>query len=144
MNALEELKKWCRKYYKFRVESNGSVQPGDGISVHLEGGGRTIAVYEEDMPEASLDQMILEAIRLWHADSSVKKYRCFWTHQEETCPDYRWAKEVNGVRWSSGVYMAVIQAINEYEVKACILSGYPEGFDTSSVKITVYEWQNKK
>lgn len=148
MNALDSLSEWSRKYYKYRIETCGNVQPGDGISVHLEAGGRKVSVYEEDLAHkddeprhVSIDEVILEAIRLWHADSSMKKYHCFWSH-EDSYPPYE-SDTVNKVIWTKGVYHAVIHAINEQEAKAKILSGYPKDFDRI-VKVTLYERQDKK
>jgi hypothetical protein len=81
MSALEQLDKWCRKHYRFKIESGGHMQPGDGVCVTLSGGGRSVCVDEsehdwdeekEDYKEISTEWLIAEALRQWHSGTSEK------------------------------------------------------------------------
>lgn len=84
MGALEELQKWNRKHYRFRIECGGNVQPGDGVFVELKAGGRTVVVGEEEMEDLIeghypfIEELVLEALRRWHADTTPKRFRMHW------------------------------------------------------------------
>lgn len=85
--ALDLLEKWSRKYYRFELKTGGYVQPGDGAWIVLSNGHRKVHVsdYELDKTnevgdtvECTLAELIEEAIRQWHADTTLKHYRVSW------------------------------------------------------------------
>lgn len=92
MNALEQLTKWDRKYYRFKIESYGHIM-GDGVTVELYGGGRKVCVNDSDLANyengqyPTLDETIKEAIHRWHADASIKNYRVIFYTKPDT-PDF--------------------------------------------------------
>ncbi len=107
-DPLVELAKWDRKYYSYKLQTNRHIQPGDGLFVHLNGGGRTVSVheeeYEEDGESPTIGEMILAAIREWHKDVSPKRYRLLGSWIEgnplpipETSPFWTHLGEVSGM-----------------------------------------------
>jgi hypothetical protein len=89
MNALEELEAWSRKHYRYTIINGGSMQPGDGVYVELEAGDRKVGVGECDLEGklyGTLEEVIREAIRIWHADRSPKNYSVlgFWHDGNES------------------------------------------------------------
>lgn len=84
MNALEELKKWKRKGYRYILDSCTSVMAGDYEYITLKNGLREVKVFAEDFANeendyahASTEFIILEAIRQWHSDPNPKHFRVY-------------------------------------------------------------------
>jgi hypothetical protein len=84
-DVLADLEAWCRKYYTATVVRGHFVQPGDEGYVELSAvvrGGRKIQVSEwdcpgrdeDEMPTATVADMIREALRLWDADPTPKRF----------------------------------------------------------------------
>lgn len=133
MDALEELEKWCRKYYEASFGCGPNIMPGDGPWVKLKGGGREVFVCEYDLPHdpdehpnATIADVILEAIRRWHADNSVKSYKIYFSVKPEY-PEYK--PDSENWRWwtkdQTMIYVA-LQAMNEKDAIERAMSGYPE------------------
>jgi hypothetical protein len=146
-DALAELEKWSRKYYRFEIRSSGHVQPGDGVQVVLDAGGRKVVVDEEELINSDNDyplvgDIIIEAIRRWHTDDTVKNYVAYWSHKEDY-PEFKpssdivwkwWTRDFGS--WKDGVIQATLQARNEEEAIQKVKDGYA-GFELKGV--TIYE-----
>jgi hypothetical protein len=84
MTGLEALEQWVRKRYSFEFKSGTYLQIGDESSITLKGGGREVTVSEvdmaceapgDDMAWPTLEELMAEALRRWHADPSPKAFR---------------------------------------------------------------------
>lgn len=120
-DALGELEHWMRKYYRYEVSSSGD---GD-CWVKLSGGGRHVYVDETmgynpatgDIDYPTIGQTIHEAIRLWHADATVKQYQVFYKGDPPT-----------GIRWqhwgnpADGYIMAYLTATGEQDAIEAVRS----------------------
>ena len=143
MSALDELAKWNRKGYKFRIESGGNYMPGDGVVVTLQGGGRKVEVDELELPDGSpIGDIVTAAIDRWHDDNTLKNYRLYWLH-DETYPmllekSVKWKWYSNKIPiGKTRMVEARLKAHNEYEAKKMISDGYP--LKVPDLKITAYE-----
>lgn len=91
MTPLEELEAWNRKGYYWSINCGGNYQPGDGVTVTLSAAGRKVQVgdyelevWEEDGDSSntfypSIGDVIHEAIKRWHSDTTPKTFRVLWT-----------------------------------------------------------------
>jgi hypothetical protein len=128
-DALTLLEEWNRKHYHFKVQACGNTQPGSGPFVELTAAGRTVTVgdYELVKPDPddetqtpdqwpTLEELIKEAIRRWHADTSPKHYRVLF-HADYLTFD--------AVHHSGDKYMAKIEATGEDEARKKLHDHYP-------------------
>lgn len=129
MNGLEALENWTRKHYIWEIHNGPNVMPGDGTFVVLKGGGREVIAsdyeYEEPGKPISLNDLILKAIELWHADKSLKNYSVCWTHLDEWkfTPTADMVVEYSKVWDNTWVHLKV-QGTSEEEVKEKINACY--------------------
>ena len=116
--AIEQLMKWDRKYYRYRIETDGHVQPGDGAMVTLSGGGRKVVVCAEDIGfHATVEDAIIQAIKQWHSDESPKKYRVL--------VDVEPPKSLVFEPWHAGVsWMIYMTAKSEADVNQQLQAAY--------------------
>jgi hypothetical protein len=129
MNALEQLAKWDRKYYMYKLETGRHIQPGDGLCVTLYGGGRKVQVGEEELEDwekeiyPTIDEVILEAIRRWHADDTIKNYSVIY-HLKPDGPEYNGEHTLRYKSEFSKSIEVRLTAKNEQEALEKAASGY--------------------
>lgn len=135
--ALRALEAWCRKSYTARIDFGPSYQPGDEGYVELKAAGRKVQVgfidcdvwdeeKEETVHTGDAADAILEALRLWHADPTPKKFQVIVWHgpgllRPENTPDIR-------VRpWTNESTEFVLTAPNEAAAVAIAEKLIPDG-----------------
>lgn len=117
MTPSQLLAQWNRKFYSFQVCTYGNMCPGDGPHVKLTGGGRTVEVYDFQLqnyddipPENIVDEVILEALRRWHADTTTKNFQILYKIESGIAP-------ANHQHRYNNVYVANFYATNEEHAK---------------------------
>lgn len=117
-SPTQQLEKWARKHYRYTIRNHGNVMPGDGTELILEAAGRKVSVFDEDYqtedrPALSLDELILEGLRQWHADTKPKNFEILF--EADAAP----ASDCDGImfqEWVRGsTVMAYLVARNEQE-----------------------------
>ncbi len=139
LTPLQALDQWNRKYYSFSLEANGNMQVGDGPFIVLSGGGRKVTVSDYDLSEyengryPTLDDLVTEALRLWHADTTEKRYRVLYEINKEILLEIKdhWL-------WHGNRYMCNIIATSEDEAKAKVIKALQEKEVTCKV-ISLWE-----
>ena len=82
-DPLAMLAAWNRKGYYFTLASGGNYQPGDGVSCNLAAAGRTVCVCDVELDTedhwSTVADVVREALRQWHADTTPKRFWLIWT-----------------------------------------------------------------
>lgn len=117
MTALQLLAQWNRKFYSFQLNTYGNVCCGDGPHIKLSAAGREVEVYDfqlknyDDIPsENILEEIILEALRQWHADTTIKNFQILYRLESGPAPSEHQHRY-------NDVYVANFHATNEEDAK---------------------------
>ncbi len=126
-SGIVALEKWLRKHYRFEIVNGGNFDTCTATVVKLRGGTRKVEVDYSELvrwsPDEShgddyfptVDDLLKEAIRRWHADTTVKRFSATVKYRTDPMPV-----------WESGTAIMLYDTVSESEVAAAVYAEFGE------------------